>query len=388
MKTQLVIFGITGDLATRKLLPALDEIVKNGASHDLSIIGISRREGDISEQIAPFPALEGRASLYTMDLAEAEAYKQLRQYLEVTGADQTLFYLAVPPGAATSIVDFLGEAGLNSDRYKVLFEKPFGFDLASAQDFITRTSRYFHDDQLYRIDHYMAKEIAAEILRIRREATDADLQKKIRAVTIVASEKIGIEGRVQFYEQTGALRDFIQGHLLQLLSLVLIRKPSDAPLPEQRLAAFSKLLPVSPQDAIRAQYEGYRDEVATPKSTVETFVSLRIKSTDPEWEDVTMKLITGKALAEKRSYIEFTYIDGSTRILDEAEVLRTKGDRTLDAYERVLVEAVNGNKDMFTSGEEVLRTWELLAPLQQDWEMENAPLLTYTQGAAIEDITQ
>ncbi len=388
MKTQLVIFGITGDLATRKLLPALNEVVKNHSSQDLSIVGISRREGDVDELIAHLPALQGRTSLYTMDLADSTAYIQLRGHLEAAGADQTLFYLAVPPGAAASIVDFLGETGLNSPRHKVLFEKPFGFDLASAQDFIARTGRYFQDNQLYRIDHYMAKEIATEILRIRREATDADLRKKIQSVTIVASETIGIEGRVQFYEQTGALRDFVQGHLLQLLALVLIRKPTDAPLSEQRFAALSQLQPVNPQLAVRAQYEGYRSEVAAPKSTVETFVALPMTSTDPEWEGVSIKLITGKALSDKRSYIQFTYTDGSTRTLDEAEVLRTKGDHTLDAYERVLIEAMKGNQDMFTSGQEVLRTWELLAPLQQAWHMEQAPLLTYPQGTSIEGIAR
>src|SRR5690606_21768911 len=160
--------------------------------------------------------------------------------------DQVLMYLAVPPGAAAQIVDLLGDAGFNTPNVRILFEKPFGLDLVSAKDFIERTGRYFADEQIYRIDHYMAKEIATEILRIRRTASDADLQKRIKAVNIVAVEKIGIEGRAQFYEQTGALRDFIQGHLMQLLALVLIRKPTSAPLPEQRLTALSKLKPIDP----------------------------------------------------------------------------------------------------------------------------------------------
>lgn len=387
MKTQLVIFGITGDLAERKLLPALNGIIKTGAYEDLSIIGVSRRKVSASDLVAAYPSLQGRTSVFTMDLAEPQDYQRLRTHLEAVQADQTLFYLSVPPSAAAGIVDFLGEAAMNTARYKVLFEKPFGFDLTSAQEFIERTGRYFDDDQLYRIDHYMAKEISAEIMRIRREATDADLQKKIKSVTIVASEKIGIEGRVQFYEQTGALRDFVQGHLLQLLALVLIRKPTPQPLPEQRLAALQKLLPVQPEAAVRAQYEGYRDEVATPKTTVETFVALSIQSTDPEWEDVSLRLITGKALAEKRSYIQFTYTDTSTRILDETEVIAAKGDRALDAYERVLVEAIKGNTELFISGDEVLRSWELLAPLQQAWEMENAPLHIYPRGITISGIT-
>ncbi len=389
MKTLLVIFGITGDLSTRKLLPALSHIVDEQKGGDLHVVGVSRREFDVKELIQQTTSNERLAAItssLTMDVAVLSEYQKLAHTIKEQSPDQTLIYLSVPPGAAAQIVDLLGEAGINTPDVHILFEKPFGLDLDSAQEFIARTGRYFDDSQLYRIDHYMAKEIAAEILRIRREATDADLQKKIKSVTIVASEKIGIEGRVQFYEQTGALRDFIQGHLMQLLALVLIRKPSDAPLPEQRFTALSKVLPVDPARTVRGQYEGYQAEVQNPGSTVETFVAVQLESTDPLWQGVPLRLITGKALNEKRSYIKFVYEDNSERVLEEGEILLQEGNRRLDAYERVLVEAIKGNEDIFTTGAEVLRSWEILAPLQRAWDMNDVPLVQYKPGMSLESI--
>lgn len=381
MKTQLVIFGITGDLAGRKLLPALDSIVGTGEYNDLHIIGVSRRAIVPQELVSSYPQLVPMTTGFTMNLADSEEYLRLKAHLEESPADQTLFYLSVPPGAAADIVDFLGQQGLNGPRYSILFEKPFGFDLVSAQEFIQRTARYFNEDQLYRIDHYMAKEISHEILRIRREAVDADLQKPIKAVTIAAFEKIGIEGRAQFYEQTGALRDFVQGHLMQLLALVLTRKPTNEPLAVQRLTALQKVDAIHPLETTRAQYKGYQDEVQNQGSVVETFVDATVHSTDPEWQFVHIRLVTGKALNVKRSYIQFEYEDGSQRVLDEDEIIHAKGDQRLDAYERVLIEAIAGRKDIFTTSEEVLRSWEIVAPLQESWAMSNEDLLYYEPGA-------
>ena len=290
----------------------------------------------------------------------------------------------MPPGAAAQIVDLLGEAGINTPDVRLLFEKPFGFDLESAKDFITRTGRYFDETQLYRIDHYMAKEVAAELLRLRRGAEakhhhwGADT---VESVTIVASEKIGIEGRAQFYEQTGALRDFIQGHLMQLLSIVLMTRPTLAEgLSVQRFNALNHVKPVNPDMAVRGQYEGYQDEVKNPGSPVETFVALELESDDENWQGVPLRLVTGKALDEKHSYIEVQYKDGWSDVFEEGRVVPENG-RLLDAYERVLLEAIAGRKELFTSSDEVLRSWEILAPLQYQWEMSDEPTPVYKKGA-------
>lgn len=386
MKTLLVIFGITGDLSTRKLLPALSHIVNDANAPQLEVLGISRREADVKQIVLDSTGneqLAGITKLLTMDVAELEEYKKLQRVISEYGADQTLIYLSVPPGAAAQIVDQLGEAGVTTPDVHLLFEKPFGFDLESAKDFISRTGRYFQEDQLYRIDHYMAKEVSAELLRLRRGAEAKHHHwgvESVESVTIVASEAIGIEGRAQFYEQTGALRDFVQGHLMQLLSLVLMTRPTvDESLATQRLKALQHLIPVSADKAIRGQYEGYQQEAGNPGSLVETFVALELKSNDENWQGVPLRLITGKALDEKRSYIEVRYRDGSIDTFEEGTVIPESG-RALDAYERVLLEAIAGRKELFTSSEEVIRSWEILAPVQYAWEMSQDAVPLYQKG--------
>ncbi len=394
MKTLLVIFGITGDLSGRKLLPALSHIITDNPSEDLTILGVSRREVDAKQLITDATSnqeLAERTSLYTMDLAEPSDYYSLKEAVKAFGADQTLMYLAVPPGAAAQIVDLLGAAGINSADVHLLFEKPFGYDLASAQDFLGRTAKYFTEDQIFRIDHYMAKEVSAEVIRLRSNAENHHHSwgnASIKSIDIVASESIGVEGRANFYEQTGALRDFIQGHLMQLLSLVLLRMPTDFNddhLPKLRLNALNAIKVASSGDGIQAQYEGYQDEVENPGSQTETFGSVNLVSNDENWQGVPLRLITGKALSEKRSYIKIQYKDGTEDIFEEGKV-SSEGHRPLDAYERVLLEAIAGKKTLFTSGEEVLRSWEILSNIQQAWDFNDTPLRLYPQGSAIEQV--
>ena len=385
VKTQLVIFGMTGDLSRRKLLPALESLISSGEYDDLRIIGVSRRHVDVAELLSPWPTLSPVTSLYSMNLAESQEYEGLKTYLAASDADQTLFYLAVPPGAAADIVDFLGSVGLNTPHHHILFEKPFGYNITSAQEMIDRTARYYSEEQLFRIDHYMAKEIAVELQNIRKTARASHHSwdnQSINAITIMATEAIGIEGRAQFYEQTGALRDFVQGHLMQLLALVLMDGTSLESLPTRRLHALQQVEPINPTQATRAQYEGYAEEVGNPGSRTETFVAFMARSTHPSWSTVPIRVVTGKALSEKRSYVSISYSDGTEDIFDEDQLLRV-GPGRRDAYERVLVEAIAGRKSIFTSSQEVIRSWEILAPLQQQWELESQPLLTYPPGTDV-----
>jgi glucose-6-phosphate 1-dehydrogenase len=390
MHTKLIIFGITGDLSRRKLLPVISEIVATGDYDDLSIVGVSRREVDVKELLIDQPELINRTEMFTMDLAEAGDYNKLSDYLRLGKDEQALFYLSVPPNAAADIVDFLGQAGLSSKNVKILFEKPFGFDLASAQDFITRTGRYFNESQIYRIDHYMAKEIAQEIIRLR---SDADTHHhswnahSVASVDVVASETLGVEDRAVFYEQTGALRDFIQGHLMQLLSLVLMEIPhgfNPEKLSEHRLKALEQLELADPAKAIRAQYEGYQEEVGNPGSLTETFASLQLESDDERWKGTKLRLSTGKRLDTKQTSIKITYHDGKEDSFEEGKILRE--DRIPDAYERVLIEAIEGRKTIFTTGPEVLRAWEIVTPVQEAWSMDNKPLPIYEPGASLDDL--
>lgn len=392
MKTKLVIFGITGDLSTRKLLPALNEIITTGDYEDLSIIGVSRREVNVAELVkgAHADALESRTSVFTMDLAELDDYIGLKDHLELSDDEQVLIYLSVPPSAAADIVDFLGQAGLNSPNVKVLFEKPFGFDLYSAENFIVRTGEYFEEEQLYRIDHYMGKEIAQEIVRLRSNAENKHHNwdnSHISSVEVVASETLGVEDRAVFYEQTGALRDFIQGHLMQLLSLVIMDIPYGfgfEHLPEQRMYALERLDKADPDKARRAQYEGYQQDVGNEGSLTETFVEVELGSSDPRWRGVPLRLITGKKLQEKRSYITVKYTDGTEDTFEEGKIVTDS--RLPDAYERVLVEAINGRKSIFTTSPEVLKSWEILTPVQKAWELDNMPLKQYPAGSSLNEL--
>ncbi len=185
----------------------------------------------------------------------------------------------------------------------------------------------------------------------------------------------------------GALRDFIQGHLMQLLSLILMEIPAGftlEQLSQQRLGALQLIDPADSKLAVRAQYEGYQDEVGNIGSTTETFASLRLSSNDERWQGVELRLTTGKSLDVKRSYIKVTHHDGTEDIFEEGKILRE--DRIPDAYERVLIEAIEGRKAIFTTGPEVLRSWEIVAPVQQAWEFDDQPLPLYAPGSSLEDI--
>lgn len=418
--TKLLIFGITGDLSTRKLLPALKKIIATGDFDDLEIIGVSRREVDVNSlltnSLGDFE-LAPRTRVITMNIAERSEYDRLREDLALQDDEQLLVYLSVPPSASTQIVNFLGEAGLNDQRVKILFEKPFGFDVGSAREMIERTSKHFSEYQLYRIDHYLAKEMAQNIVAFRsNNAILAHLwnNQSIEKIEVNAFEKIGIEGRAQFYEQTGALRDIVQGHLMQLLALVLMKIPADADWQKSPLCRANALHLVTladPEQAVRAQYDTYREEVGVPTSTVETFVSLELSSNDEDWLGVPLRLTTGKALDVKRTEIKVhfkRFRDSQTNCLifriqphegidialsikkpgydhdfEEKHLLFEYPDDTVlpDAYEQVIVDAIRSKKSLFAGSDEVLRSWEILEPIQRSWSMDATDIQFYASGS-------
>lgn len=415
MRTKLVIFGVSGDLSRRKLLPALGSIVAAGEAGDLEIIGVSRRElilGDLFDE-----ALLGQSSLFTMDMAAEAEYVRLKDHLDLDPDEQLIIYLSVPPAASRQIVSLLGAAGLTTPNVKLLLEKPFGVDLASAEDMLDHIGSYYGEEQVYRIDHYLAKEMAQNIVAFRAGNALFDYvwdSHAIESIEVVASESIGIEGRAQFYEQTGALRDVVQGHLMQLLALVLMDVPGELDwnaVPELRLAALHHIQAADPSNARRAQYIGYQLEAQNPGSTVETFVSLELVSRDPRWRGVKLKLATGKAMAEKSTEIRVNFkkshelqrnrlifrIQPNEGVEIDLVAKKPGYDRTLsarslafsypedeqlpDAYEQVLVDAIRSEKSLFTSGAEVRESWRILQPLLSEWEMDNHALSTYKQGS-------
>lgn len=423
MKTTLVIFGITGDLARRKLLPALANVIESGKVGELSIIGVSRRAVEQYQVLGDHHhQLSGTTSLFQMDLDNADDYKRLHEYIDPAEDEQVIFYLSVPPESAGGIVEHLGQAGLNAPRNKLLLEKPFGIDLASAQAMIDHTANYFHESQIYRIDHYLAKEMAQNIVTFRaRNAIFSYLwsNQYIERIEVVALESINIEGRAAFYEQTGALRDLVQGHLLQLLALTLLPLSDEElnwdNLPTRRQAALAAIKPADPAKSIHAQYDSYRDEVGNPDSLVETFVSVQLESTDPAWQGVPLALTTGKALDRKKTevrvhfrrtndaqsnYLIFKIQPDEGIVIDlvtkkpgyDQEVEHQKlsymyavGTRLPDAYEQVLVDAIQSRKSLFATSGEVLRAWEIVAPLQEAWKS-SANITKYPSGTSARDV--
>jgi glucose-6-phosphate 1-dehydrogenase len=449
----LVIFGITGDLAQRKLLPALYHLLKDKLLHEHTIIlGISRREitsDEILREVklcaneqdgvcdpAALATMRERLQLMQLDMANGEAYGGLLE--RVNGIEEEhgmcmnrLYYLAIPPQVAGPVVNFLGEHGLNQScphnnaATRLLVEKPFGFDLHSAEELIESTTRHFSEEQLFRIDHYVAKETVQNILTFRFSNPIFESiwdNKHIARIAITAHEQIGIEGRAVFYEQTGALRDFIQSHLLQLLALVTMEKPaamSSKEIHKAKLAALESTAGPTPEtvhaNAVRGQYDTYREEVHNPKSHTETYAAVRVHIDTDRWRGVPIVVRTGKALNAKTTEIAVEFKGDGT---DESNILtfyiqpnegieldlRVKkpgfehdmqtakmdfsyqrtfvgGHDHPDAYERVLVDAVRGDHTLFATGAEVLAAWRILQAVINAWCDSDADLHIYAAGS-------
>lgn len=425
MKTKLVIFGITGDLGRHKLLPALEQIIKTGEFEDLSVIGVSRHDADICDLFNKCDEEDfwrKKLSMYKMNMGNLEDYKKFKQHVDLKEDEQLIIHMAVPPLVSSNIVELLGEAGINSDNVKILFEKPFGVDYQSAKELIEQTERYFSEDQIYRIDHYLAKEMAQNIVAFRgRNALFSDVwdNRSIESIEVRALQKIDIEGRGHFYEQTGALRDVVQGHLMQLLMLVLMDVPSDfewSDMPDLRLKSLEQIDSAKPEKSIRGQYKGYRKEVENEDSLVETFVSLQLNSSQTRWQGVPLILTTGKALGDTKTEIKvklkshdgaksncltfriqpnegieielFVKKPGYGRDLEPRHLKfdYPEGARLPDAYEQVIVDAIRSHKSLFTSGEEVLQSWRILQPLLDAWKKDDESLIFYEKGANFKSI--
>lgn len=429
--TILVVFGITGDLSQRYLLPALAEVAKaTQLPKDFRVLGISRRDVSAAEVLGRrYKTLASFTQVFQMNLEDAEDYRGLRKKLadtskEVKRRPQVIFYFAVPPVATLGIIRHLGQAGLNHARTKLLLEKPFGFDLQSARVLIAQTSKFFPEDQIYRIDHYLAKEMAQNIVVFLGSNSlfrDSWSNQSIEKIDVIVAEKIDIEGRAQFYESTGALRDIIQSHLLQLAALTLMKPCTGVfeyeELPGRRLAALQALSIDTSKPILRAQYNGYQKEVKNPGSTTETFVGLTLKSADPRWQGVPIVLASGKNLNDKLTEIRiyFKKQDASEINMLKLRVQPREGieldlwikepgyDRRLkqkplaftyeqhygrlpDAYERVLVDAIRGSHSLFASSSEVLESWRILEPVQKRWSMMSRDLFFYKAGSTLEEV--
>jgi glucose-6-phosphate 1-dehydrogenase len=426
----IVLFGATGDLAHRMLLPGLLRLAEAGLMpDDWRLIGSSRTEPD--GQWPPgdgWEAHRDRVSFVpaTSDDAEdlAKAVKAARREL---GKDsRTLLYLSVPPSAMESMVQMLGASGLADRRARVVMEKPFGRDLETAKHLNKTLHGVFDEEQVFRIDHFLGKEAAQDILALRFANGLLEPiwnREHVAMVQVDVPETLGLEGRASFYEETGAFRDMVVTHLAQIMGFVAMDAPatlSPGDLHDAKVKAFARLRPFTRDDAVYGQWLGYRHEDGVDaESSTETFVALRAWIDDERWKGVPFLLRTGKMLAETRHTVTVTLKDsarldllpravpnerpnevvfemgddpkisievrvkvpGAELAVSPAaltlDVERAFGDAGLEPYERLLRDVMLGDHLLFTRADEVELLWERAAPLLA----EPPAVLSYAPGS-------
>lgn len=462
MKTNLVIFGASGDLTARKLMPALySNFRKKRLPGGISIVGFAssalsddgfrqRMKDSVREHMAEafteddWQAFSRSLSYQPGDFQRPEDYGALARRVAGSedGRANCLFYLATGPAFFPIVVSRLNEAGMlsgeESQGYRrIVIEKPFGRDLASAVALNRELHALVREDQIYRIDHYLGKETVQNMLVFRfGNAVFEPLWNRnyIDHIQITVAETVGVEHRARYYENAGALRDMFQNHLMQLLTLVAMEPPAvygaDA-LRNEKVKVLTSLRVISPEesmvDTVRAQYEGYRSEDGVaPDSRTETFAALKIGIDNWRWQGVPFYLRSGKMLRKKTTGILVMFRRPPTQVLDVSngsselftnrlsiciqpdegfhlrfitkvpdEGMKTRpvnmnfhyrdsfGSTPIpDAYERLLVDALNGDASLFARHDEIERSWEFMDGVRSGWEGEGgAPLLTYGRGS-------
>jgi glucose-6-phosphate 1-dehydrogenase len=431
----VVLFGATGDLARRKLLPGLLRLWEAGLLEQARIIGTSLEDLD-DEQFEKFAATacqefgrgaftEDRWARFAACLsyvpqgagpeALAAAVHWAEAELTTTGGQPVsrLHYLSVPPKAALDVIAQLDAAGL-VERSRIIMEKPFGTDLASARILNARVHEVFDESQVFRIDHFLGKEAAQNILAFRfANGLFEPIWNRnfIDHVQIDVPETLGLENRTAFYEGTGAYRDMVVTHLMQVLAFMAMEPPTSlapGPIGEEKLKVFRSMRPIEPSDVVRGQYAGYlgQDAVAEDSDT-ETFVALKVEIDNWRWAGVPFFLRTGKKLAEGARIISIAFKEPPLSMFPAGSNAGTQGPdhltfdladqsrmslsfygkrpgpgmkleklsmqfathetsssaSVLEAYERLIHDAMRGDHTLFTTADGIETLWEKSAPL-------------------------
>jgi glucose-6-phosphate 1-dehydrogenase len=431
--TDLVIFGASGDLARRKIIPALHSV--NGNLGGLRVLGAGRSEmsretfqqlvGDASGS----PELGSSAEWIQLDYDSPESYGELRRRLDP--ARGVVFYLATPPQTFGSILSALSEAGLAGKDHpdqRIVVEKPLGQDAASASRLNAQLGELFNEDQVFRIDHYLAKDTVQNVLAFRFSNSIFEPvwnRTMVQSIEITAAEEIGIGNRAGYYDRIGAVRDMIQNHVLQVLALVTMEPPATldpVDIRKAKLELLRAVEPLDPRAAVRGQYEGYLDEKGVdPESRRETYAAAKVAIENWRWDGVPIFIRTGKALRRQVTEVVVRWRDAPQlavggrrqRPIPTLLVIRIQPDEGItlrigakrpgprfemvpagmkleyrrlarsplpDAYDNVLSEILAGGHTVFPGGKEIERSWEIVDPLIEAWENEGHPE-TYGKGS-------
>lgn len=448
----LVIFGGTGDLARRKILPGLFRRFCAGQMPpEASVIGAARSDMDteayrafVSEAVREFGGEE------TADAGMLNAFLARMNYVSIDARGEKgwpelaalirpdlvhAFYFSVAPSLFGDLAERLNQHGLTDDHSRIVVEKPFGRDLASARELNRDLAAYFDEGQIYRIDHYLGKETVQNLMAVRFGNMLFEPlwnSQYVDHIQITVAETVGVGGRGEYYDKSGAMRDMVQNHLMQLLCLIAMEPPSkfdpDA-VRDEKLKVIRALDPVEPHHIVRGQYDAgaegpsFREEVGDPRSRTESYIAMKVGVSNWRWAGTPFYLRTGKRLKARCSEIVVVFKalkhsifgeqedhrnvlsirlqpdegmklgvtikepgPGGMRLIDVpldmsfADALGENGDHT-DAYERLIMDVIRGNQTLFMRGDEVEAAWAWTDPIIEGWETRGDVPKTYDSGS-------